>query len=121
MNAKSIRLVYVCEYLLALIAIFTAWSEIGGQATLDLMPWGWKFGLGAALAAAIVAYSAAIVAENSLWTLRSARWLTTICILLLVIGVVTYYYVLEDETIDTDDSSTALLYLPGASMLAQFS
>jgi len=121
MNAKSIRLVYVCEYLLALIAIFTAWSEIGGQAALDLMPWGWKFGLGAALAAAIVAYSAAIVAENSLWTLRSARWLTTICILLLVIGVVAYYYVLEDETIDTDDSSTALLYLPGASMLAQFS
>lgn len=121
MNPKVIRLLYVCEYLLALIAIFTVWPEIGGETVLDLMPWGWKFGLGAALATAIVAYSAAIVAETSLWTLRSARWLTTICILLLAIGVVTYYYVLEDETVDTDDSSAAALYLPGASVLAQFS
>jgi len=121
MNPKSIRLVYVCEYLLALIAIFTAWSEIGGEEVLELMPWGWKFGLGAGLAAAIVAYSASIFAEDSLWTLRSARWLTTICILLLAIGVVTYYYVLEDETVDTDDSSAAFLYLPGASVLTQFS
>lgn len=121
MNPKVIRLLYVCEYLLALIAIFTAWPEIGGETVLDLMPWGWKFGLGAALAAAIVAYSAAIVAEAGLWTLRSARWLTTICVLLLAIGVVTYYYVLEDETVDTDDSSAALLYLPGASVLTQFS
>ena len=120
MNPKVIRLLYVCEYLLALIAIFIAWPEIGGVTVLDLMPWGWKFGLGAALAAAIVAYSAAIVAEASLWTLRSARWLTTICVLLLAIGVVTYYYVLEDETVDTDDSSAAFLYFPGASVLTQF-
>jgi hypothetical protein len=121
MTAKSIRLVYVCEYLLALVAVFTAWSEIGGQAALDVMPWGWKFGLGATLAAAIVAYTAAIGSEDSLWTLRSARWLTAICFLLLAIGVVTYYYVLEDEAVDTDDSGTASLFLPGASALAQLS
>src|SRR5882672_9679166 len=116
MTAKSIRLVYVCEYLLALIAVFTAWSEIGGQAALDVMPWFWKFGLGAALAATIVAYSGAIASQDSLWTLRSARWLTAIGILLLAIGVVTYYYVLEDETIESDDSGTASLFLPGASV-----
>jgi len=121
MTAKSVRLLYVCEYLLALIAIFTAWSKIGGQAALDVMPWGWKFGLGAALAMAIVAYSAAIASEDSLWTLRSARWLTAICILLLAIGVVTYYYMLQEETVDTDDSDTASLFVPGASVLPQFS
>jgi hypothetical protein len=121
MSSKSIRLIYVCEYLLALVAIFAAWSEIGGQAALDVMPWGWKFGLGAALAAAIVAYSAAIVSQDSLWTLRSARWLTAICVLLLAIGVVTYYYVLEEETVDTDDAGTASLFLRGASAFVQFS
>jgi hypothetical protein len=121
MTANSVRLVYVCEYLLALVAVFTAWSEIGGQAALDVMPWGWKFGLGAALAAAIVAYSVAIVSADSLWTLRSARWLTAIVILLFAIGVVTYYYVLEDNTVEPDDSGTASLFLRGVPVLIQFS
>jgi len=121
MTAKSVRLVYVCEYLLALVAVFTAWSEIGGQAALDVMPWFWKFGLGAALAAAIVAYTAAIASQDSLWTLRSARWLTAIIIMLLAIGVVTYYYMLQEDTVEPEDAGTVSLSLPGAPMLVQFS
>ena len=121
MTAKSLRLLYVCEFLLALVAIFTAWSEIGGQAALDVMPWGWKFGLGAALAVAIVAYSAAIASADSLWTLRSARWLAAIAVLLVAIGVVTYYYMLEDESIEPDDTGTASLFLPCASAPLQLS
>jgi hypothetical protein len=112
MTAKLLRLAYACEYLLALIAIFTAWSEIGGQAALDLMHWGWKLGFGAGLAAAIVAYTAAIVSENSIWTLRSARWLTAIGVLLFAIGVVTYYYTLEEDTIESDESGTASMVRP---------
>ena len=65
MTAKSLRLAYVCEFLLALIAIFTAWSEIGGQSALDLMHWGWKLGFGLALASSIVGYTAAIVADET--------------------------------------------------------
>ena len=121
MPVKSVRLVYVCEYLLALVAVFTAWSEIGGQAALDVMPWFWKFGLGAALAAAIVAYSGAIASQDSLWTLRSARWLTAIGILLLAIGVVTYYYVLEEDTVEPDDAGTASLFLRARPVRVQFS
>jgi hypothetical protein len=108
MTAKLLRLAYAFEFLLALIAIFTAWSEIGGQSALDLMHWGWKLGLGAGLAAAVVAYTAAIVSQNSLWTLRSARWLAAIAVLGLAIGLVTYYYTLEEDTIDSDESGTAL-------------
>ena len=55
MSPKLLRLVYACEFLVALIAVFTTWSEIGGQATLDLMHWSWKLGLGFALSAAFVA------------------------------------------------------------------
>lgn len=121
MTRNVLRLAYVCEYLLALMAVFTAWSEIGGQAALDLMHWGWKFGLGAALPAAIVAYSAAIVSENSLWTMRSARWLTLIGVLLFGIGVVTYYYVLEEETVESDETGTALLLRPALPVSIQFS
>jgi len=104
MTYKLLRLVYVCEFLLALVAIFTAWSEIGGQAALDLMHWGWKLGLSVPLAAAIVAYTAALLSEDSIWTLRSARWLSVIAILLLAIGVVTYYYVIQVETGESDES-----------------
>lgn len=109
MTQKLLRLVYVFEFLIAVIAIFTAWSEIGGQAALDLMHWGWKLGLGTALAFAIVAYTAAAVASDNIWNLRSARWLTIMVVLMLVIGVVTYYYALLADTTDTEEGSAISL------------
>ena len=99
------RLVYACEFLLALVAIFTAWSEIGGQAALDLMHWGWKLGLSVALAAAFVAYTSALLTEESLWNLRSARWMTAMVVLLLAMGAVTYFYALQVDTGDADDTA----------------
>ncbi|HZQ51342.1 MAG TPA: hypothetical protein VFB14_04045 [Bryobacteraceae bacterium] len=115
MTPKLLRLVYVLEFLVALIAIFTSWSEIGGQAALDLMHWGWKLGFGAGLAAAIVAYTAALVSEDSVWSLRSARWLTIIILVVCAIGIVTYYYMLQEDTGEPDDGgnvSMSSLYTP---------
>lgn len=106
MTTKLLRLVYAFEFLIALIAIFAAWSEIGSQAALDLMHWAWKLGLSLALAASIVSYTAALVATDSIWTLRSARWLMLIVVMMLVIGVVTYYYALQVDTGEADDGST---------------
>jgi uncharacterized membrane protein (UPF0136 family) len=114
MRPKILRLVYAFEFLIALVAIFTAWSEIGGQAALDLMHWGWKLGLSLALAGAIVAYTAALVSEQSIWNLRSARWLTAIIIVTVVMGGVTYYYLMQEEATDSDDSGTISAYRPGA-------
>lgn len=105
MSPTLLRLVYVCEFLLALFTIFTAWSEIGGQATLDLMFWAWKLGLSVALAAAFVAWTAALLTEDSLWNLRSARWFTAIVVLLLVMGAVTYFYSLQVDAGDSDEST----------------
>lgn len=101
---KYLRLLYVLEFLVALVAVFTAWSEVGGQATLDLMYWGWKLGLSLALASAIVAYTAAIVSEESIWTLRSTRWMTAIVLIAAAIGIVTYYYSLQLETTEPDET-----------------
>jgi len=106
MTARLLRVVYAFEFLIALVAIFTAWSEIGGQAALDLMHWGWKLGLSIALAGAIVAYTAALASHESLWNLRSARWLTIIVVVTLVIGVVTYYYALQVDTGESDETGT---------------
>ncbi len=105
MSPKLLRLVYACEFMLALIAVFTSWSEIGGQATLDLMHWSWKFSLGFALAAALVAFTAALLAEESVWSLRSARWLGVILVLLGAMGAITYFYALQVDAGDSDEAT----------------
>jgi hypothetical protein len=114
MTQKLLRFAYACEFLLALIAIFTAWSEIGGQAALDLMHWGWKLGFSVALAGGAVGYTAAIVGEEKLMNARAARWMAAIVLLTLAAGVVTYYYALAAETGETDEpSGTVSVYNPG--------
>jgi hypothetical protein len=113
MTAKLLRLAYVCEFLLAIIAIFAAWSEIGGQGALDVMYWAWKLGFGLALALAIVALTVALMAEDAVLTLRTARWLAAIILLLAAMGTVTYYYSLQEDTGDTDDNSTISLFRDG--------
>lgn len=108
--SKLLRLAYVCEFLLAMVAIFTAWSEIGGQPALDLMHWGWKLGLSVPLAAAIVAYTAALLSDQAVWSLRSARWLSIILILLLAIGFVTYYYALQVDNGDSEENGGSVSF-----------
>jgi len=113
MTPKLLRFAYVCEFLLALITIFTAWSEVGGQAALDLMHWGWKLGFSVALAAATVGYTAAIVSAERVANVRAARWLVGILMLMMAMGVVTYYYTLEAETGESDEQSgTVSIYYP---------
>ena len=106
MNPKLLRLVYAFEFLIALIAIFTAWSEVGGQAALDLMHWAWKLGLSVCLALSFVLYTSAIVAQDALWTMRSVRWLALIIVIILGIGAVTWYYALEAQTGESDETGT---------------
>jgi len=112
MNAKLLRLAYVCEFLLAIVAIYTAWSEIGGQGALDLMHWGWKLGFGLALAFSIVALTAALVHEEAWLTLRGARWLAAILALVAGMSTVTYYYSLDEDNGDSDDTSTISMKEP---------
>ena len=97
------RLAYALEFLVAIVAVFTAWPEIGGQDALDLMHWGWKLGLGLAMAGAFVAYTGALVSEPSVWSPRAARRLSALLLVALVMGAVTYYYVLEVEKESSDE------------------
>lgn len=109
MTPRYLRLAFFSEFLLAIVAVYTAWSEIGGQAVLDAMPWGWKGGLGLGLAAVLVGYSAAVCAADSLWTARTTKWLALMLVLLLAVGVVTFYYSLQvqNEPPDEQDNSAA--------------
>lgn len=111
MTPRYLRIVFLFEFLVAVVAIFTGWSEIGGQSVLDAMPWGWKSGLGLGLAALFVGYSAALSSADSIWNARTAKWLALMLVALLAMGVVTFYYALqvENEPPDEPDGSAASL------------
>ena len=106
MTPRHLRVVYAFEFLLAVVAIFTAWSEIGGQSALDVMPWAWKSSLSMALAISIVGLTAALAATDNFWTLRSARWLMAVLVCLLIAGLVTDYYALQIDVGDSEESGT---------------
>lgn len=114
MTPRLLRLALTVEFLVAVVAVFTAWSEIGGQAALDLMYWAWKLGLALSLAGAIVGFTAATVAEDKPWTVRSARWLVMVLILIGGIAVVTYYYVQAEPTVPEDNGAISMT-LPASS------
>jgi hypothetical protein len=100
--------------MLALVAIFTAWPEIGGEAALQLMHWSFKVGLGFALAASIVGYTTTIVTSEKATSVRAFGWLAVMLLLTIGIGVVTYYYTLQEESGESDEpSGTVTIYYPG--------
>jgi nitric oxide reductase large subunit len=70
------------------------------------MHWGWKLGFGLLLAAAIVAYTDALISQDSPWTLRSARWLSAIVLLIVGMGIVTYFYSLQVDAGQSDETGT---------------
>ncbi len=111
-----LRLAYTTQFLLALLAVFFVWSEVGGQTHLDLMPWYLKLILGGGAAFATVKATAAAVSHNRAWNLHTLRWLLVLVALLVGCGLASYYvhlYGEEDE--DDDESQTSGLILhPGA-------
>jgi hypothetical protein len=98
-----LRLLYAIEFLIALIATYTVWSQVGGQYHLDLMAWYWKLGLGAGIAFAAVKATAAAVKSERTWNARTLRWISIILALSLVCGAVTYYYHLNEPPPDDED------------------
>ena len=102
-----LRLAYSLEFLIALIAIISLWSEVGGEGHLDLMPWYTKLGCILGLAWCCVRFSASLVEQQRVWTGRTIRWLVGILLFCLLMGGITYYYHLHEEQDDGDDSTTA--------------
>jgi hypothetical protein len=98
-----LRLFYAIEFLIALIATYTIWSQVGGQYHLDLMAWYWKLFLGVGLSFAAVKATAAAVAGQRAWNSRTLKWVSIILALALASGAVTYYYHLTEPPPDEED------------------
>jgi len=89
--------VLVGEFLLALTAVYTVWSQVAAQGHLDIMPWHWKLALGVALAFAIVKATAAAMDQEKAWNLSTLRWFVVILLLAAACGLSAYYYHLYAE------------------------
>jgi hypothetical protein len=113
MEPRPLRIAYAIEFLLALIACFECWSQIGGQAPLDLMPWWLKFLLATGFATAVVRLTAIAVHNEKFPSVPLIRWAIALVLVLAVIAVTTYYFYLRvppdeensDEPIPTSYSA----------------
>src|SRR5690242_13703657 len=100
-----LRIVYVCEFLLALLTISVVWGQVGGQDHLDLMPWYHKFVLIFVLALVTVLGTVAAVSHERAWNGIAIACLAIALLIMCAMGVVTYYYhVHEEQDQDTDNT-----------------
>ena len=109
-----LRLAYATQFLIALTAIFVAWSQVGGQSHLDLLPWGVKFGLGVAAAYGVVRATAASVSGERAWNGQTVRWLGVVLAVLAACGYASYYAHMnleeEDESDQQEDTAISHVY-----------
>ena len=111
-----LRLAYATQFLIALIAVYVLWSQVGGQAHLDLLPWTVKLALGMAAAYSIVRATAASVGGDRAWTPQTLRWLACALAVLGACGFATYYAHLNledtDEADPQQDTTVSQLHVP---------
>ena len=101
-----LRLLYSLEYLIALITVFTVWSQVGGQGHLDLMPWYTKLLCGVAMAWCFVRLTAGLVEEEKAWNSRTVRWFAGLLAIGILMGGVTLYYHLHESSDEPDSDDT---------------
>lgn len=110
-----LRLAYTTQFLVALIAVFVLWSQVGGQGHVDLIPWYVKLALGAGAAYAIVKATISAVSREPAWNGGTLKWFGILIALLIGCGLVTYYVHVYDETDedeDQQDATVSMVYNP---------
>ncbi|MBZ5578780.1 MAG: hypothetical protein LAP40_19640 [Acidobacteriia bacterium] len=110
-----LRLAYTTQFLLALLAVFVLWGDVGGQSHLDLMPWYLKLGLGGGASLAVVKATGAAVSHERAWNGATLRWAGILLALLMGCGLASYYYHVYGEQDDGDDETqtSSLVGRPG--------
>jgi hypothetical protein len=108
MPPNLLRLAYMLEFLIALVAILELWSQVGGQSHLDLMPWYTKLSLTIGLAIVTVLGTISAVTHERAW---NAKTIGCMVVALLIAGGMAgstlYYHLHEsDEVQSGDDGAT---------------
>jgi heme/copper-type cytochrome/quinol oxidase subunit 3 len=96
-EARYLRIAYIIQFVVTLMAVFSVWGQVGGQGHLDLMPWYSKLLLSVALSLATVKATAAAVRRDRIWNPRTSWWLAAALALIATMGVLTYYEHLHED------------------------
>jgi hypothetical protein len=99
--------------MIALIAVFVLWSQVGGQSHLDLMPWHVKLGLAGGAAYAAVRATMCAVSEKAAWNGGTVKWFGIMLALLAGCGLTSYYFHVNGESEDEQDEETVTSQLVG--------
>ncbi len=117
MEPRPLRIAYAIEFLLALIAFFECWSQIGGQGPLDLMPWWMKIVFATAFSSLVVKVTSIAVRNDAPLSVPLVRWALALVLVLVIIALTTYYFHLfepsDDENAD-EPVTTSFLYVVNA-------
>jgi len=114
MNTAWLRLAYAFEFLLATVAVFTLWGQIGGQAHLDMMAWYFKLVLGVGMSIAVVRMTMAAARQERAWNQAALLWLALILLFAAAMAAVTIYYHVNEPNDEQDDEGTtaSMVLLP---------
>ena len=107
-NRAWLRLAYIFEFWIALLVIFTVWSQVGGQGHLDLIAWYIKLLCSVSLAWSAVKMTHAMVENARAWNHSTVRWFLAVVAISAVIAGITYWYHLHEVTDEPEsDENTA--------------
>jgi len=116
MFQRLLHILYAIEFLIALIAVFTVWSQVGGQGHLDYMAWYWKAAIGIPAAFSAVKLTILLASDHPQRKRRILAWTALLIFLALSAGGLTYYYHLN-EPLDEDNQDSGVstrTALPGS-------
>jgi hypothetical protein len=100
-----LRLVYVVEFLIAIMAVLSLWSQIGGQGHLDLMPWYLKLALTGGMALVTVMGTAAAISHDDPWNAKAIAFIILGLLVACAMAAASYYYHLHENDDEGDDST----------------
>lgn len=121
MPLNGIRLVYVLEYLVAVVAILNLWAEVGGAGHMDLISWYTKLSLTLGLATAIVIATAAAVAGERVWNARTIGWSLVSLAFVCAMGTASYYaHLHENDDAGSGEQAAPIACSRGACSIGGF-
>ncbi len=100
MEPRPLRIAYFVEFLLSLVAFFECWSQLGGQASLDLMPWWVKLLLAGVFSFTVVKFTEAAVRNDPFPALAVLRWGLGLALVMMLVAITTYYFHLNEPADD---------------------
>ena len=109
MENRYVRIAYATQFILTCMAVFEVWGQVGGQGHLDLMPWYAKLALDIGLSLVVVKATAAAVRRDRFWNRATTAWLAVAAVLMIAMGLLTYYEHLHEPADDDEDPPARVL------------